>query len=48
MRVFKVGDHVIKHSGGYGGPGVIRGVIATGEGDLRYIVAHNGPRSSYQ
>jgi len=39
MDEYKVNDHVVKHSGGYGGPGIIRGIISTEQGP-RYIVAH--------
>jgi hypothetical protein len=37
---FKVGDFVYKHTGEYGGPGIVRAVVVLPGGRLRYLVGH--------
>jgi hypothetical protein len=37
---FKVGDLVWKWTGGYGGPGRVRGVFPLENGNTRYVVGH--------
>jgi hypothetical protein len=37
---FAIGDRVKKINGQYGGPGVVRGVFAMENKNMRYVVAH--------
>jgi hypothetical protein len=37
---YEIGDRVEKHTGGYTGPGILRGISAAADGSPRYLVGH--------
>ncbi|MEY9235349.1 hypothetical protein ABIF78_007672 [Bradyrhizobium japonicum] len=37
---FEIGDRVMKWTGDYTGPGIVRGICRTGGDKLRYLVGH--------